>query len=153
MIDWLNWRPTVSRFIPETMPETRPTKPSKPNPISEICPKNKPPKPPKPSSGGFDGARPGKNQIIERSQANNNDERLESMKRLESAGVCIAVLDTGDMRVLRTEAETLQAIDDGYTIYSPQDMYYYVQLEPHERQMLHDFKKRFGGTVEWREDR
>jgi hypothetical protein len=79
------------------------------------------------------------------------DELLASMRRLESVGVCIAILETGDMRVVRTEAETLKAIDDGYVIYSPQDMYYYVQLEPRERKMLHDSKKRFGGTVEWKE--
>jgi hypothetical protein len=45
------------------------------------------------------------------------------MKQLESGGVCIAILDDGGMRVLITEQLTLQAIDDGGVIYSPQDVY------------------------------
>jgi hypothetical protein len=73
-----------------------------------------------------------------------------SMQRLEAAGICIAVWEDGSMRVVITKAETVQAIDDGGTIYSPADMYHYLQLEPHERRTLHEFKKRFGGTVEWR---
>jgi len=70
----------------------------------------------------------------------------ESMRRLECQGVNIAIWDSGEMRV----AESLQAIDDGGTIYSPRDMYHYVQLEPHERMLLHQFKKRFGGNTEWK---
>ena len=74
----------------------------------------------------------------------------ESMRRLESRGVNIAIFDTGEMRVVITEPDTIQTINDGGTIYSAQDMYHYVQLEPYERMMLHQFKKRFGGSVEWR---
>lgn len=72
-----------------------------------------------------------------------------SMRRLEQKGICIAIWDDGEMRVVITQSHTVQAIDDGGTIYSPQDMYAYIQLEPHERRMLHQFKKRFGGTTEW----
>ena len=73
----------------------------------------------------------------------------DSMRRLESAGICIAVWEDGSMRVLVTESDTLQTIDDGGCIYSPQDMWHYIQLEPHERRMLHQFKTRLGGTTEW----
>ena len=73
-----------------------------------------------------------------------------SQKRLEAAGVCIAVWEDGSMRVVLSEGETVAAIDDGYTIYSSQDIYFYVQLEPHERRMLHHFKRKFGGITEWR---
>jgi hypothetical protein len=69
---------------------------------------------------------------------------------LEAAGINVAIWDDGEMRVVITQADTVQAIDDGGTIYSPQDMWHYIQLEPHERRMLHQFKKRFGGTTEWR---
>jgi len=78
--------------------------------------------------------------------------RLEleaSRNRLESAGICVAVWDDGSMRVVVTESETVQAIDAGGTVYSPADMWHYVQLEPHERRMLYSFKKRFGGIVSW----
>jgi hypothetical protein len=75
----------------------------------------------------------------------------ESMRRLEAAGICIAVWEDGSMRIVITEAETLNAIDDGGVIYSPSDMYHYVQLTQREGRMLHDFKRRFGGTIEWKE--
>jgi hypothetical protein len=73
-----------------------------------------------------------------------------SMKRLEQAGVCIAIWDDGSMHVVITERETRVAIEGGATVYSPQDMFVYVQLLPHERSMLHEFKKKFGGATEWR---
>lgn len=53
------------------------------------------------------------------------------------------------MRVVQTEADAHDAALDGFTIYSPRDAYYYVQLDPRERRLLHDFKKRYSGTVEW----
>jgi hypothetical protein len=73
------------------------------------------------------------------------------MRRLEAEHIAIAVLDTGDMRVVETAADARQAVMDGFTIYSPKDAYYYVQLEPHERRLLHSFKKQFGGVVEWKD--
>jgi hypothetical protein len=73
-----------------------------------------------------------------------------SMRRLEAASVSIAVWEDGRMRVLVTEADTLGGIKDAGTIYSPHDMYYYVQLTPPERRMLHAFKKKFGGSIEWK---
>jgi len=73
-----------------------------------------------------------------------------SMKRLEAAGVSVAIWESGEMRVVVSEAERVKAIDNGGTIYSPQDMYAYVTLTQHERRLLHTFKKRFGGTSEWR---
>ena len=77
-------------------------------------------------------------------------ELVSSMRRLEAADVCIAVLDSGEMRVVRTDEEAHVAIDRGLTIYAPLDMYFYVQLEPAERRMLHQFKKRYAATTEWR---
>ena len=77
----------------------------------------------------------------------------ESMRRLETVRICLAVWDDGGMRVVVTDSERSRAIDDGGTIYSSQDMYGYFQLEPHERRMLHEFKKRLGGTVEWQNGR
>jgi hypothetical protein len=75
-----------------------------------------------------------------------------SMKRLEGAGVCIAVWEDGSMRVLVTEEDdTLKAIDDGGTIYSPHDMLMYVTLPERERRILQAFTKRFGGTIELRQ--
>src|SRR5262249_2138113 len=77
--------------------------------------------------------------------------RLEleaSIKRLEAAGITIAIWEDGSMRVLVTDS--VQTIDAGGTIYSPRDMYHFVQLTEKERRMLHSFKKRFGGIPEWR---
>jgi hypothetical protein len=75
-----------------------------------------------------------------------------SKRRLESAGISIAVWEDGSFRVLVSEADTLQAIGEGSTIYSPADMFFYVQLEPGERKLLHAFKRRFGGSTEWRRE-
>jgi hypothetical protein len=72
-----------------------------------------------------------------------------SMKRL-AQGICIAIFEDGEIRVVMREPETVAAIDAGGTIYSPRDMYYHCQLTQRERCMLHDFKKRFGGTIEWK---
>jgi hypothetical protein len=73
-----------------------------------------------------------------------------SMKRLEACGICIGIFEDGRMRVVATEGETVAATDEGGTIYSPADMYYYIHLEPRDRRMLHAFKRKFGGTTEWR---
>jgi hypothetical protein len=81
-----------------------------------------------------------------------NDEFQASARRLEAAGICIAVWEDGSMRVLITEAETVQAIDDGGTVYSPRDMRMYVTLTKRDRRMLHEFKKRFGGYTEWQRE-
>src|SRR5262249_13124854 len=74
-----------------------------------------------------------------------------SMKRLESQNILIAVNDDGDLRIVISEDQANRAIEDGYTIYTPRDMYYYVQLEPAERKMLREFKRRWNGSIEWRQ--
>jgi hypothetical protein len=80
-----------------------------------------------------------------------------SMRRLEAADMRIAIFISeaeAGLRVtdreIRTDAEAKQAAIEGEVIYTPSDMYHYVQLEPHERRVLHDFKKRFGGATEWK---
>jgi hypothetical protein len=73
----------------------------------------------------------------------------QSMRRLEAAGIRIAIWENGAMRILMTENDALTAVDCGGTVYSPTDMFCYVQLQPDERRMLHDFKKSFGGTTKW----
>lgn len=71
-----------------------------------------------------------------------------SMKRLEAAQICVGVWEDGSMRIVLSESDTVQAIDEGGTLYSPADMTMYVTLSERERKMLHEFKKRFGGSVE-----
>jgi hypothetical protein len=66
--------------------------------------------------------------------------------------VTVAVWEDGSMHVLVREGDTLKAVKDGGTIYSPHDMIMYVTLSERERRMLHQFKKRFGGVVEWSGD-
>src|SRR5262245_8274829 len=66
-----------------------------------------------------------------------------SVERLESAAINIAVWEDGSTRVITCEADLIRVIRDRGTIYSPADMYHYVQLEPHDRHMLHQFKLRF----------
>jgi hypothetical protein len=80
--------------------------------------------------------------------------RLEleaSMRRLEAMQVLLAINEDGDLRIVQAEADAHQAVADGYVIYTPRDAYMYVTLTEHERRLLHAFKKRFGGTTEWRE--
>jgi hypothetical protein len=72
-----------------------------------------------------------------------------SMRRLEAADVLIAVWDDGSVRVIQSDIDSQQARADAGTVYTPQDMYYFVLLTTHERRMLHEFKERFGGSVEW----
>ena len=74
------------------------------------------------------------------------------MERLKATEICIAVWEDGSMRIVLSQNDAVKTIDDGSTLYSPLDMFHYVQLEPHERRMLHEFKKRFGvgGTSEWK---
>src|SRR5262249_10835928 len=60
----------------------------------------------------------------------------ESMRRLETTNVCIAVWEDGSMRVVVNQGDKVQAIDQGGVVYSPADMWHYIQLEPHDRRML-----------------
>src|SRR5262245_9015294 len=64
-----------------------------------------------------------------------------SMECLEANHISIAVLDDGTMRIVQGSTQLQQAVKDGFTIYLPRDMYHVVQLEPHERRLLWNFKK------------
>ena len=80
--------------------------------------------------------------------------RLElegSMKRLEAANILLAISEDGDLRIVQSDADAHRAAMDGFTIYMPRDAYMYVTLSERERRMLHEFKKQFGGTIEWKE--
>lgn len=74
----------------------------------------------------------------------------DSGQRLEAAEVHVAVREDGELRIVHTDAEHSQAEQDGFTVYSARDMYMYVTRPPHERSILHSFKKRYGGTWEWK---
>src|SRR5262245_57453248 len=87
-------------------------------------------------------------ELLEYLTSDRQSELSDSRKRLEAAGITVAIWEDGSMRVLVSEADTLQAIHDRGTIYSPQDMYMFVTLNERERRMLHAFKRRFGGTTE-----
>ena len=73
-----------------------------------------------------------------------------SMRRLEAANALLAISEDGLLQIVRTEAEANQAVMDGLTIYTPKNAYEYVTLTERERRMLHDFKRRFGGSIEWK---
>jgi hypothetical protein len=90
------------------------------------------------SSGGI-GTLPG--------TESGTDKLFASMQCLQASGVSIAISEDGDMEVVLTGH---QAAQPDLTVYSPADMFIYVTLREHERRMLHQFKKRFGGTTEWR---
>ena len=86
------------------------------------------------------------------------DRELEaSIRRLEAANIRIALfvteidagLQVSDSQV-RNDSEAQQAMTEGGVIYTPMDMFAYIQLAPNERRILHDFKRRFRGTVEWK---
>jgi hypothetical protein len=74
----------------------------------------------------------------------------ESGQRLEAAGILLAVRDDGETRIVTTDAGAHQAALDGFTLYSARDMCMYVTLNERDRRLLHEFKKRFGGVLEWR---
>src|SRR5262245_16964683 len=62
-----------------------------------------------------------KAELLQRLQTCYAETQLsDSMRRLDHIGVCIAVWEDGSMRVLVTESDTIQALDDG-CIYTPQD--------------------------------
>jgi hypothetical protein len=73
-----------------------------------------------------------------------------SIRQLEITHILIAISDDGELRIVYTETDAHQAALDGFTIYSPKDAYMYVALSESERRLLHQFKKRFGGTTEWK---
>jgi hypothetical protein len=90
-------------------------------------------------------------------QSRDSDELYLSMRRLEAADIRIAMFVTEidawlqvTDREVRNNAEAQQAINDGGVIYTPSDMYCYVQLDRYQRRMLNDFKRQFGGTVAWK---
>jgi hypothetical protein len=68
------------------------------------------------------------------------------MHRLEEARVFVSVSDDGSMRIIVVE----ETPDGREALFSPRDMYQYIQLEPHEQRMLYEFKKRFGGRTTWK---
>ena len=72
------------------------------------------------------------------------------MKRLEADHIFVAVSEDGTIRIAEGNAKAQQLAKNRFTVYSPADMYHYVQLEPHERRMLRNFRKQFGGTIEWK---
>src|SRR5437870_2977709 len=73
-----------------------------------------------------------------------------SMQRLEAAHLSVAVFDDGSMRVIQSNEDAEQIRVDGGNIYTPPDMYHYIRLDERERRILHTFKRRFGGIIEWR---
>jgi hypothetical protein len=80
-------------------------------------------------------------------------ERMElnaSRRRLEAADVRVAINEDGEMWIVRGGQHANQVEGARCTTYSPMDMFQFVQLEPHERKFLHEFKKRFGGTTSWK---
>jgi hypothetical protein len=91
-----------------------------------------------------------KPEVLALLQTRTSDGELErSMRRLQAVQICIAVWEDGSMRIIQS-GNGEQATTDGATVYTPRDMYHYIQLATHERRLLHEFKKRFGGTTEWR---
>jgi hypothetical protein len=89
-------------------------------------------------------------------EARRSPERLAELsakrRKLEESGITtIAILDDGTMRICRSRDDIREAVSAGAGLYSPEDCYYRAQLSPAEQRMLHDFKKRFGGTTTWKE--
>ena len=62
--------------------------------------------------------------------------------------VSIAIWEDGALRMV-TDGEAPEAIRDGGIVYSPLDTWMYIHLDDHSRRLLHQFKKRFTGKVEW----
>ncbi len=129
---WMNWTPATR--VSENAEETEPTKPSKPGFV------------------GFEGTDLGKGPEIPLQPDRQPDLKAlrTSMERLEAAQIFIAVSADGTIRIAQGNAQVRQLKKDGLTVYSPADMYHYVQLEPHERCMLRNFQEQFGGSIEWK---
>ena len=83
-------------------------------------------------------------------QTGRTDPLEASRDRLCAARISIAVFDDGSMRIIKTGTPPDRSKPEGFTEYSAEDLWHYVQLEPQERRLLHSFKKRFGGSTEWR---
>jgi hypothetical protein len=75
-----------------------------------------------------------------------------SRSSLEAAGITIAILSSGEMRVVTSEADRLDAAAHRFAVYSPADMYFYIRLDPHDREQMREFKKHYPlSTWEWEE--
>ena len=109
--------------------------------ILKNLPESEPTKPPKPSSVGFVGSFSGGVQIMELE---------ESVGRLQAADLLLAVSESGELRIIQTEGDAHRAIQDGFTVYSPEDAFFYITLDDRSRRLLHEFKRRFTGSVEWK---
>src|SRR5262245_53454448 len=86
----------------------------------------------------------------DKSARSGDPELLASMERLETAGVWIAILDDGTMRLVQSEVDPHKLCLAGITSYSAQDCYFYVRLNEHSRQMFREFKKRYRASTEWK---
>jgi hypothetical protein len=71
-----------------------------------------------------------------------------SRRRLDAQQLSIAVFDDGTIWIVEREQKR-NVVNRGATLYTPEDILMYVTLSERERQMLHSFKKLFGGTTEW----
>jgi hypothetical protein len=127
---WLNWTPPTHGS--DDTAETGPTKPSKPGFV------------------GFDGTNSNGGSEIQPNQHLDLEALRISMERLEGTHISIAVSHDGTIRVAQGDIQVQELIKHGLTVYSPADMYHYVQLEPNERRMLRSFQKQFAGSIEWK---
>lgn len=142
MSRWLTWRPDQ---VFRKASEDEPTKPTKPNFDGSVGS----------TSGHFQKieAVPSEKEGFASAQTKSEEAGLDgSVRRLEATRVLLAISEDGDLRVIYNEDARHQAVLDGFTVYTPRDAYYFVQLDKHSRRMLYEFKRRFGGTTEWRED-
>lgn len=78
-------------------------------------------------------------------------ELMASMERLEAVGLMFAFHESRRVsRILQSEAEKHLAIADGFTLWSPRDMFEYVHLPEKNRSQLRAFKRIFSaGGFEW----
>jgi len=86
-----------------------------------------------------------------RKHTNDDIELRQSMERLEAAGIRFAFHTTRrTYRLIDNDVDQSRAVKDGFSIWSPRDMYEYVNLPPHMRELLRHFKKMFGeSSFEW----
>jgi hypothetical protein len=70
-----------------------------------------------------------------------------SRDRLQAANITVAVLDTGDIQICVTDADRQDAQRQGYTLYSPVEMYLFVAMPEPLRRQVHQLKQKFGGAV------
>lgn len=69
----------------------------------------------------------------------------ESRDRLKALGVAVAITVDGDHRLVANK----EVPPAGFVVWTPEDIYRYLEMPRSERDVFRGIKMKFNGRVEW----